>query len=591
MQSRCPLQIHACYPAMPARANAPASRAQRRCHAAPRRSTIAVRSRRFVGARRSMTTHLGIELSPGACRIVEIDARSSPWTPRRGATRVRSFAVLPASGADTDAKLASLGGKPAAVIVWNASSEHRQVVITGGSYEAMRAEALASLASVGLQTRGVLADIAPAGGRPKRGIRQPVVVTLASSADVSAALQPLHAAGIRVRAVTTPAGALGSLARLRRATAVPGTIEAYVALEESVTAVALVRDTILIAAHELPWGYLEPGAGALSVRPREEIARRLGDAITEFVASVGGEPHDIGQVCVAGGMPELRSMTAPLVERLDVEAEPLDSLFGIDAAHLPEPADEFRDRGAELRLAWAAAADWPPAINLLRARRRQVSRTMLSRAAVAAGIVAGLAGGWRMTQSAWWQSTTPTAAKRSAPPPSNAGAAAAARARGTTPARTTPTPATTVAANTPPVAAPPASAANARPQTQPPAPVSKPITAQAPPPQPSSTLKAPVVPPSSQTVAAGQSAAPVVLPPVFAAPRPDAVRSTSPPPGRSTAPPAARVESPPARIEPPRARIGPPPATRSEPAARAAAPATITTPATITPPPAIASPP
>src|SRR2546430_5417642 len=168
-----------------------------------------------------MTTHLGIELSPGACRIVEIDARSSPWTPRRGATRVRSFAVLPASGADTDAKLASLGGKPAAVIVWNAPSEHRQVVITGGSYEAMRAEALASLASVGLQTRGVLADIAPAGGRPKRGVPQPVVVTLASSADGSPALQPPHAARIRERAATTPARALRSLTRPRRATSLP----------------------------------------------------------------------------------------------------------------------------------------------------------------------------------------------------------------------------------------------------------------------------------------------------------------------------------------------------------------------------------
>ena len=55
-----------------------------------------------------------------------------------------------------------------------------------------------------------------------------------------------------------------------------------------------------------------------------------------------------------------RSMTAPLMERLDVEVEPLDSLFGIDAERLPEPADDFRDRGAELRMAWAAAADWPP---------------------------------------------------------------------------------------------------------------------------------------------------------------------------------------------------------------------------------------
>ena len=126
-----------------------------------------------------MTTHLGIELSPGACRIVEIDA-GSPWPSRRGATRVRSFAVLPPSGAETDARLASLRGKPAAVIVWSAPSEHRQVVVTGASYETMRAEALASLAASGLQTRGVLADISPAGDRPKRGMRQPVVVTFAS---------------------------------------------------------------------------------------------------------------------------------------------------------------------------------------------------------------------------------------------------------------------------------------------------------------------------------------------------------------------------------------------------------------------------
>ena len=64
------------------------------------------------------------------------------------------------------------------------------------------------------------------------------------------------------------------------------------------------------------------------------------------------------------------------MERLDVEVEPLDSLFGIDAARLPEPADEFRERSAELRLAWAAAADWQAPINLLRERRRRSSKTV-----------------------------------------------------------------------------------------------------------------------------------------------------------------------------------------------------------------------
>ena len=93
-------------------------------------------------------------------------------------------------------------------------------------------------------------------------------------------------------------------------------------------------------------------------------------------------------------------MTAPLMEQLDVEVEPLDSLFGIDAARLPEPVDEFRERGAELRLAWAAAADSPPTINLLRARNRQASKTMLARAAVVTGVAAGLVVGWRV-QSRW----------------------------------------------------------------------------------------------------------------------------------------------------------------------------------------------
>ena len=559
-----------------------------------------------------MTTHLGIELSPGACRIVEIDA-GSVWASRRGATRVRSFAALPPSGAETDAKLATLAGKPAAVIVWNAPSEHRQVVVTGGSYETMRAEALSALAAAGLQTRGVLADVSPAAGRPKRGKRQPVVVTLAASSDVTTALQPLRSAGIRVRTVTTPAAALGSLARLRRSLAVPGPIEAYIALEESITCVALVRDAILIAARELPWGYIETRAGATQVRAREEIAARLGDGIAEFVAAIGGEPRDIGQVCVAGGMPELRSMTAPLMERLDVEVEPLDSLFAIDAANLPESADEFRDRGAELRLAWAAAADWPPAINLLRARKRQVSRTMLSRAAVAAGVVAGLAGGWRVTQTAWWHSTARAVATR---PATNANANLNARGRGTATSQPS-----TVAANKSPIVSPPAttskppqptpprSAASNAPANRPPtvappqiAP-SKPSSVQtpppAPPPKPALVAPAPVAvaksapvttpPPSTAAVAAVNkppaSSAPSLMPSPLPAPRTEPPRTAAAPtlqpktqaPTRLAGPPGGQTAQTTARAEPPATRSERPPVTRSEPSALPSA----TTPSTL----------
>src|SRR3954471_21742607 len=57
---------------------------------------------------------LGIELSPNACRIVEVD-RGVPWRQAQGDSRVRSFTVLPPSGPETQAKLASLRRRSAAV--------------------------------------------------------------------------------------------------------------------------------------------------------------------------------------------------------------------------------------------------------------------------------------------------------------------------------------------------------------------------------------------------------------------------------------------------------------------------------------------
>ncbi len=362
-----------------------------------------------------MAAQVGIELSPAACRIVEVGAGPPWWRGSRGSrgsreTRVRAFAVLPPSGPETRAKLESLRGRPAAVVVWGGRSEHRQVMVTAGSYESMRAEALASLAAAGVSTTGVWADVAPASAKDQRAARRAVVVSMASASDLTEALTPLREAGIRLRTVTTPAVALGSLARLRRTSSAPDTIEAYVALDEQVTCLALVRNRVLLAARELAWGYIDRDYTRTELRPREDIAARLAEAVGEFVAAIGGEPGAIGQVCMCGGLPDLRSMSTSLMERLDVEVEPLDSLFGIDATRLPEPADEFRERGAELRVAWAVAADWPPAINLLRARKRQVSKTMLGRAAVLAGAAAGLGGSWWVVErSHLWDAPAPVA--------------------------------------------------------------------------------------------------------------------------------------------------------------------------------------
>src|ERR1700733_12789572 len=104
-----------------------------------------------------MATRIGIELSPTACRIVEIDAGPA-WRKTAPDTRVLSFTVLPPSGPETQARLASLRGRRAAVVVWDGSSDHRQVMVTRGSYETMRAEALVALGAAGVSTRGAWAD-------------------------------------------------------------------------------------------------------------------------------------------------------------------------------------------------------------------------------------------------------------------------------------------------------------------------------------------------------------------------------------------------------------------------------------------------
>ena len=344
-----------------------------------------------------MRTRVGIELTPVASRIVEVVHRGRMWRTPGSGSSVVSFGTCQAPDADLDDAWQSLRGKAAAVVVWGTASEHRQVEVHVGSYERMRAEALRTLADDGVPTRGVWADIAPAG--PADGVRMPVVVSAASAKQMAEALQPLTDAGIRLRTVMTPAAALAAIARSRRAFSIPDTTEAYVALDNTLTCVALIRNGALVAAHELGWGFLDDD-GNRRPRQRDEIAARLGDELAELFKT-SSDAGRVTQVCICGGLPELRSTTLPLMERFDVEVEILDSLSGIDVGSLSQPADEFGERVSELRLAWVAAAEWTT-INLLRPDRRRTSQAALSRAAVVAGMAAGLGSGWSIARSDSW---------------------------------------------------------------------------------------------------------------------------------------------------------------------------------------------
>ena len=352
-----------------------------------------------------MSSHIGIEISRSACRIVELERTGHDAAD----TIVRSYAH--ATVADALA-LAPFRRRQAAVVAWGLHGEHRQALVTPGSYRHMRRQAVSATRQAGVETRQMLADIAPVDGDDAH--RRTVVVALARTSDVSAALRTVTSAGIKVRSLVTPAVALMSLARLRRRVSASQAIEAYVAFEETGTALALVRGGALMAARELDWGY----HSVRGVRTREDAAIQLGDAIVVFFDDCGVRPNDVAQICVCGGLPELRNMTLALMERLDVEVEPLDSLFGVDANHLPEPSDDFRERIVDLRLPWAIAADWNAPLDFLRERRRRMAKTVLTRAAVVAGVATGVAVAWRVQQSSWFQpSPAPVVQTTAASPP------------------------------------------------------------------------------------------------------------------------------------------------------------------------------
>jgi len=353
-----------------------------------------------------LARHIGIELSPVACRIVEVSGERDSFD-----MPVAFYADAPTTSPATIARLSRLRGRHATVVVWGATIDHRVVTVSKGSYEHMHAQARAALRSAGGHAWQTLTDIAPvpdsqssfkthgceASSRDSTSLA--VVMASAAANEVTAMLRPVVAAGITIDCVLTPAAALLSLARMRRALAVEGAIDVYIAVDERATSMAIIRDLALIAAIDLPWGYIEERSSGRVVRSRGEMVSGLETALTGFLADCRVRPASLRQVCTGGSIPDLRSVSMALMERIDVEVEPLDSLFGIDAARLPGAAGDFRERVAGLRLAWAAAADDRPRLDLFRANRRRARRAKVSRAAVAAGIATGVIVGSQVAPS------------------------------------------------------------------------------------------------------------------------------------------------------------------------------------------------
>lgn len=348
-----------------------------------------------------MSTRTSIELYPDGCRLVEVSVASrGSGTAGARDGRVRSFASLEATDASAlAAQLASVRAegklsRAAWVTVWGLRSAQQFLRLPPARHADLEA----------LAAREARKDIAPLetdGDRATVGImpgaevmmgtqrRREVSMVAVSTSEVLRRIQPVVDAGFVVEGVLTPALALTAVARGRRET-LPGSAGAFVALGPRATCLAIVRDGILLFARELPWGHEADAAPeAVGARLASELRRSVLFFKQTFRASVD-------YIGLCGDMPNLRALTAPLGEALSVPVQVGDSMAGIDAVAVPEPADQFRASLAALRLTIAVGSESAAPVNLLpasvRAGRESRAHAIRLSATVAASLGIVMAG-------------------------------------------------------------------------------------------------------------------------------------------------------------------------------------------------------
>jgi hypothetical protein len=174
-------------------------------------------------------------------------------------------------------------------------------------------------------------------------------------ASTRAALRFIEAAGFRIESVLTPPQALARLASLRPRQNSADAV-AWLALNVHGAAIAIVRSSELLFARTFPWKYnpdlMEMKAQLLQ---RYTLIAHLAPELRHGIAVVrASHGASVDAVVTCGDLPELRSLTMPLIEELDLEVETLDSAEGLRAARNVKP-ERLMEAAPAIRLACAAA--------------------------------------------------------------------------------------------------------------------------------------------------------------------------------------------------------------------------------------------
>ena len=165
-------------------------------------------------------------------------------------------------------------------------------------------------------------------------------------------LEPLTAAGFRVERVVSPCNALAALARLKTSRGEGSTC--WLAINCGGVAIVVVRPGKQLYAHSFTW---DSNVGAIGSQARllqrYSLVSFLSPEVKRAMAEARKQGAPVGAVITCGNLPDLRSLTMPLIEELDVEVETLDSLEGLVVK--PAMVEKLADMAAAIRLACAGA--------------------------------------------------------------------------------------------------------------------------------------------------------------------------------------------------------------------------------------------
>ena len=175
------------------------------------------------------------------------------------------------------------------------------------------------------------------------------------AATAHAAAAPVRDAGFTIHRVLTPTEALAALAKTRQRQP-GGRAVAWVCINRHGAAIAIVEAGRLLYERELTWAH------RATATVREELLQRYSRVAhlapeLRHGFSVVREAHGVvvDTVVTCGDLPDLRSLTMPLIEELDMEVEILDTFEGLEVAQ-PLRAEDLGERSPAVRLACGAAA-------------------------------------------------------------------------------------------------------------------------------------------------------------------------------------------------------------------------------------------